>query len=521
MKPSGVFNTIRVPVQLLWYRLRRSISPILILSRWYRGNLELEKALARPSGIHPTKISVPTNMHKLAKTTSVAVLLSLVSAAIAQPPGGMPPWGGGGPGMGGPGMGGPPMMMSGGGSPWGGGGFGGRGGMSGGMGGFDPSQFLTRMDTNGNGMLDPEEAQGPARFMLDRMARDNPKIDITKPIPMSTLTEAFQRMRGGGGGGGGVDGRPDDELALINEKSSLVAGFSSKMELVPVPGFGAMAETTSSIRVEEQDLREAEDRIRRYDKNADSALDETELKEGRWGDTPMQYDRNKDGKLTKQELATRQARRRMLKGEQEQSKKDQANAPRKQEVAEEKKDKPNPFEKTASYRMTDSEGKPARPAGLPEWFTRNDINSDNQVSMNEFNRKWTDEVVEDFARFDTNRDGLITSRECLAAVKKGFIPGAISSAPATSSSTAAPSVGADSSQSAPSNMVAKPSSDNSLDKKAQDMRAWSEKKMIRLDKDGNKTLSPEEFKEGDFNQADLNKDGKIDLDEYAAHRVKK
>lgn len=475
-----------------------------------------------PSVIHPKKISVPTIMHPLVKTTSVAVLLSLVSAAIAQPPGGMPPWGGGGPGMGGPGMGGPgmggpPMMMSGGGSPWGGGGFGGRGGMSGGMGGFDPSQFLTRMDTNGNGMLDPEEAQGPARFMLDRMARDNPKIDISKPIPMSTLTEAFQRMRGGGGGGGG-DGRPDDELALLNEKSSLVAGFSSKMELVPVPGFGAMAETTSSIRVEEQDLREAEDRIRRYDKNADSALDETELKEGRWGDTPMQYDRNKDGKLTKQELATRQARRRTLKGEQEQSKKDQANAPRKQEVAEEKKDKPNPFEKTASYRMTDSEGKPARPAGLPEWFTRNDINSDNQVSMNEFNRKWTDEVVEDFARFDANRDGLITSRECLAAVKKGFIPGAISSAPATPSTIAsADSTGASPTSSA-SASAAKPSFAAPASER---MRSWAESKIKKIDKDGNKSLSPDEFKEGDFDQVDVNKDGKIDLDEYVQFRDKK
>ena len=458
-------------------------------------------------------------MQRLAKTTSFAFLLSLVSVAIAQPPGGMPPWGGGGPGMGGPGMGGPPMMMGpGGGPPWGGGGFGGggRGGMPGGMGGFDPSQFLTRMDTNGNGMLDPEEAQGPARFMLDRMARDNPKIDISKPIPMSTLTEAFQRMRGGGGGGGGGDGRPDDELALINEKSSLVAGFSSKMELVPVPGFGAMAETTSSIRVEEQDLREAEDRIKRYDKNADSALDETELKEGRWGDTPMQYDRNKDGKLTKQELATRQARRRTLKGEQEQSKKDQANVAKKKEVTEEKKDKPNPFEKTASYRLTDSEGKPARPAGLPEWFTRNDINSDNQVSMNEFNRKWTDEVVEDFARFDANRDGLITSRECLAAVKKGFIPGAISSTPATpSTSTSADSASASPASSA---STAKPSFAAPASER---MRSWAESKIKKIDKDGNKSLSPDEFKEGDFDQVDVNKDGKIDLDEYVQFRDKK
>lgn len=463
-------------------------------------------------------------MHYSIKIITLGLLASMASFAAAQPPGGMPPWGGGGPGMGGPPMmgpgGGPP-----GGSPWGGGGGfggGGFGGGRGGMGGFDPSQFLTRMDTNGNGMLDPEEAQGPARFMLDRMARDNPKIDITKPIPMSTLTEAFQRMRGGGGPGGdgrGGDGRSDDELALINEKTSLVAGFSSKMELVPVPGFGAMAETTSNIRVEEQDLKEAEDRIKRYDKNNDQAIDEAELKEGRWGDNPMQYDRNKDGKLTKQELATRQARRRLLKVEQDQSKKDQANIAKKKEATEEKKERPNPFEKTASYRLSDAEGKPMRPPGLPEWFTRNDINSDNQISMNEFSRKWTDEVVEDFARFDANGDGLITSKECLAAVKKGYIPGAISSSSsASTSSTASPTIASESTNSGGVSTASKTTSSASGKDR---MRPWVEKQIKKLDKDGNGTLSPDEFSEKNFDQVDSNKDGKIDIEEYVEHRLKK
>ncbi len=68
------------------------------------------------------------------------------------------------------------MMMMGGGPPgmgFGGEGFG-RGGRGGG-GGFDPTAFLGRMDTNGNGSLDPDEMQGPARFFLDRMAQNNPR----------------------------------------------------------------------------------------------------------------------------------------------------------------------------------------------------------------------------------------------------------------------------------------------------------------------------------------------------------
>jgi hypothetical protein len=53
------------------------------------------------------------------------------------------------------------------------------------------------------------------------------------------------------------------------------------------------------------------------------------------------------------------------------------------------------------------------------------------------------------------------------------------------------------------------------------MRSWAESRIKKIDKDGNKSLSPDEFKEGDFDQVDVNKDGKIDLDEYVQFRDKK
>ncbi len=81
--------------------------------------------------------------------------------------------------------GGSPMMMGGGrGDFGGGGGFGGfrggggegfrggggegfrGGGGEGGRGGFDPSSFLSRLDANGNGQLDPDEMQGPLASCL-------------------------------------------------------------------------------------------------------------------------------------------------------------------------------------------------------------------------------------------------------------------------------------------------------------------------------------------------------------------
>lgn len=387
-----------------------------------------------------------------------------------------------------------------------------------GSGGFDPSSFLTRMDANGNGMLDPEEAQGPARFMLDRMARDNPSIDVTKPIPMSTLTEAFQRMRSGGlSGSSSPWGGGDEDFIMTPEKSSLVPGFSTKVTVIPVPGFGVSGEA-KNVPVEESDLREAESRLRSYDKNNDKMLDESELKEWRSSDPPLSYDRNKDGKLSLQELAVRYARRRTAKPDVEQSRKDQANAARKRDKkdgVEEKKEKPNPFEKTASYRITDKEGNPLRPAGLPEWFIRNDVNNDNQVAMNEFNRKWDQDTIDDFLRFDSNRDGLITSKEALAAVKKGFIPGSSSSATAVtvadaSSSTSSPVMAKPSDAGASSKPSGSPANDA--------MRKFAEGRMKKSDTDKNGTLSPDEFKESDFGSVDTNKDGRIDVDEYIVYR---
>ncbi|HUP77677.1 MAG TPA: EF-hand domain-containing protein [Pirellula sp.] len=478
---------------------------------------------------------------------SLALLgLALMSySAFAQPPGGMPFGGGpfGGGGFGGPG--GPPGGMSfggrggdrgggdrgggdrgsSGGGDRGGGDRGGgdRGGFGGGdrgsSGGFDPSSFLTRMDTNGNGMLDPEEAQGPARFMLDRMARSNPKIDITKPIPMSVLTESFQQMRSGSSSSYGSS--YTDEENAIAVKDSLVPGFGKKaVEKVPVPGFGVGGEKANAP-VDERDMREADDRMERYDKNKDGYLDENELKEGRWSDSPMQYDNNRDGKLSRQELATRYARRRLASNSQPEStqrRDDNSKRSRdKREVIDKTvEDKGNPLEKRSSYRLTDADGKMPTPAGLPEWFTRNDVNSDSQVSMYEFSKKFTQDAIDDFLRFDSNKDGYITVKECLGAVKKGFIPGGANSA--SSSSTAATSAPSTASPSAKSAESPKPpgGSGPSVDPR---MRDWAAGRLKKLDKDNNGFLSPEELGDNEkFAKADINKDGKIDIDEYAAAR---
>jgi Ca2+-binding EF-hand superfamily protein len=84
------------------------------------------------------------------------------------------------------------------------------------------------------------------------------------------------------------------------------------------------------------------------------------------------------------------------------------------------------------------------PEGLPEWFARNDTDADGQVAMAEFAVSWSDSVIADYAKFDLNRDGLITPRECLAAVANGAVRGSTagpSSPPGPTSTSSPPSSG--------------------------------------------------------------------------------
>ncbi len=76
--------------------------------------------------------------------------------------------------------------------------------------------------------------------MLERMARGNPNIDMTKPIPISTITEAMSNMRRGGEGGGGGPwggdwGGNGGEKSMSLEERVLVPGFGREKEIVPSP----------------------------------------------------------------------------------------------------------------------------------------------------------------------------------------------------------------------------------------------------------------------------------------------
>jgi len=88
-------------------------------------------------------------------------------------------------------------------------------------------------------MIDLDEMQGPARFMIERMARDNPSIDVNKPVSIAKITEAIEsRMRGGGDSGSSSSSgdKPVDSPA-VTEEAPLVPGFGISAAPEPLAGF--------------------------------------------------------------------------------------------------------------------------------------------------------------------------------------------------------------------------------------------------------------------------------------------
>lgn len=96
--------------------------------------------------------------------TSLTILLLVVDPAAAQRRGGS--YGGGRPG--------------------------GNGGPGGGPGAFDPTGWIKRIDKNGNGTIDPDEAKSNEAYMLRQMAARNPKLDLSRPVKIEAINEIVQ-----------------------------------------------------------------------------------------------------------------------------------------------------------------------------------------------------------------------------------------------------------------------------------------------------------------------------------------
>ncbi len=399
-------------------------------------------------------------------------------------------------------------------------GFPGRG-RSEGRGGFDPSEFLSRLDANGNGVIDVDEQQGPAQFMISRLQRYDSSIEAGKPIPLSKISESFEKAREERESGGGYDrgdrGRGDDRDRGREDRESadqavtvelLVPGFGNQdgnSDPVPLLGFGAHADLLT-IDVTAADEQEAASRMRNFDKNKDGFLTKDELTP-QFAGNPMDFDRNRDGKLTAKELAVRYAVRREgteLAQQTREIEKRTKSAEQNSKAAEIS----DPFNGRKSYRV---QGSRSTPEGLPGFFTDRDANGDGQVTMAEFASEWSDEVVAEFFGSDLDRDGVITTTEALRAVEGA----AASPATVTTSKPMSSSVTTTERTDDRKREKGKDSAgDGKIDSK---ILKVSQRIIQRNDTNQDGVLTPSEWKEMLMSpaKADANRDGKITVEEYS------
>lgn len=294
--------------------------------------------------------------------------------------------------------------------------------------------FISRLDANQNGQLDPDE-QGRARPFLERIARETGGLDLNRPIPLQTLASKFEQMQGGGGADqnrdrsrsrdrgsqparNSGDRRFDDDAAAAAE--GLVQGFNEIPEdLIPPVGFGSKAEYLN-VDVIQADFEEAENTIKRYDRNRNGILEQDEIRAGTWKyGNPMNQDRNGDGRLTKSELAVRYSIRRDTQ----------------QAQAREKsyRDSQNPQQSQPSRGGAPQGGDQSRSRGGSRWgggdsgsadrmaqfaegiFQRYDSNKSGVFEKDEWKNFRTDPTP-----YDTNKDGKITRDELIKGMTQRF-----------------------------------------------------------------------------------------------------
>lgn len=298
--------------------------------------------------------------------------------------------------------------------------------------------FLRSLDSNGDGRIDENEAEGRRRFFVERIA-ERAGVEAKFPISVRHLQDGLLKQSQAGGSSrtsssGGSSGS-DDKRSGGSSKEPLVPGFGVQQELAPVLKFGEAPGTGGSRRTQQPSSRdssqrpssshshaqnEGDDRVRRWaesmmrqqDRNRDGKLQREE-----WGGLrgdPRQIDRNHDGVITLDEMTARlNDYRRGGSGERDR-RSDRPSDSRSSESGSQK------WEGRKSYRFLSPTER--WPEGLADWFARKDTDGDGQVAMAEYSSFWTTSMAIKFARYDLNKDGMITPGECLKAEENGAEP---------------------------------------------------------------------------------------------------
>ena len=165
-------------------------------------------------------------------------------------------------------------------------------------GGFDVKAYLNGLDKNSNGLLETSEMKGRTSGFLKNLG-----FDTSKPVKLSDVVRKVDKDKKDA----------EKSSSRKNKSEAKVPGFGVEREVKGVSDFSASVEEkgkSSGVSLEAQFgkniMKQVDDVIRRYDRNKNSQLDADEIKRGRWGSPkPAESDLNRDGILTRSELANR------------------------------------------------------------------------------------------------------------------------------------------------------------------------------------------------------------------------
>ncbi len=329
-------------------------------------------------------------------------------------------------------------------------------------------ESLERLDRNQNGEIEPSEITPLSRPYLERIAESR-RMSLDRPNGIDKLQEAARIYYALKNGVAGNRIDPGDK--------STVTQFGAMDDEPLVPEFG-LAEI--KFPYNQEDLDEADQTLRRSDRNRDGYIDREEAARAEWRyRDPFDEDFDQDNRLSRLELGQRYARRRLLEGSKDEliqkvrrvgngirpvtpvGRDSQSNDPRSwmrggsryyltASVMERfDLDRNGRLEPNESAKLgfpvgridINRDGVLSRDEmfaflsewqdevgddseGLPTWFFERDLNRDDQVEMAEFTEEWTDELLEQFVALDMNEDGILTSLE--VAQSKAMMGGSYS-----------------------------------------------------------------------------------------------
>jgi len=175
-------------------------------------------------------------------------------------------------------------------------------------------RMLERLDSNGNGMVEPNEVPPPARRFFDRFAQEA-GLSADQPIPVRGAGDSSRPSPGGAKSPSHAD-RPREAGRSTSDPLQSVDPYPRvpRFGNGDVPRFGV---SPASLQGKVVDLEKRYDRrildavdrtLQRYDTNNTGMLEYDEWMNVQWRKDPRESDLDHDGQLTKAELAERYQR---------------------------------------------------------------------------------------------------------------------------------------------------------------------------------------------------------------------